>query len=252
MLRLKQEFAGFGNRGLSDRILISVPPRYGLDFEHLSFRLKVWNELKEKEFEPDVIAIDPLNSIARDDRMGDYRASFDSVRDFAAGFKKDVAIVIVAHTRKPRFDDQAKGRRLLHEFSGSYILTSVPRCAFIMQHASADPEDDRIVWSCCKNNDGACGAPSAWRRRDGLFVPIEDFDLDAFEAASQPRRTVTADDIRAVLADKAMTRKEAVKELMNLTGLKHSACYAALNPHVRFRDILEETDGLLRLKPQSN
>jgi hypothetical protein len=78
---------------------------------------------------------------------------------------------------------------------------------------------------------------------NGLFVPAEDFDMDGFLAPSQPRRTLTDDDIRAVLAGKAMTRSDAVNELMKHTGLGKSACYAALDPRGKFRDIFEEDDG---------
>ena len=251
-VRLKQEFDDIAGDDLDDYIRITAPPLYGLALRDPRFCSEVQKQLKEKKFEPDVIAIDPFNSIAQDDRMYDYRDALNTLRNFAAGFEKDVALVIVAHTRKPRGDERPRGRNLLHEFSGSHVLLTAARCAFVMQHASNDPEDDRIVWTCCKNNDGALGTPSAWLWRDGPFVPAEDFDMDALLAASQPRRTVTADDIRGVLADKAMTRNDAVKELMERTGLLKSACYAALEPSGRFRDILEEKDGLFRLKPQNN
>jgi hypothetical protein len=250
-IRLKQEFSDITEEGLDEHIRICEPPPYGLDFEDLSFCLKARSELKE--FKPDLIAIDPFNSIAHDDRMADYRSALNAARRFVAGFEREVAIVIVAHTRKPNADDRPKGRRLLQELSGSYVLGSVPRCVFIMQHASTNPEDDRIVWTCCKNNDGSLGSPSAWRRRNGLFVAVEDFKIEDLEADSSPRRTVTADDIRAVLADgKTMTRSEVMKELMDRTHLAKSACYAALDSRGKYRDILEENNGLLRLKAQNN
>jgi hypothetical protein len=249
-VRLKQEFDDIAGDGLDDYIRISEPPPYGLALRDPSFCLEVQNQLKE--FKPDVIAIDPFNSIAQDDRMESYREALMALRDFAAGFDKRVALVILAHPRKPRREDRPRGRELLHEFSGSHVLYAVARCAFIMQHVSNDPNDDRIVLTNCKNNDGALSSPSAWRRRNGLFEPVQDCEMDALLTASQPRRIVTADDIRAVLADKAMTRNDAVKELMKDTGLGKSACYAALDPSGRFRDLLEEKDGLLWLKPQNN
>jgi RecA-family ATPase len=249
-VRLKQEFDDIAEDGLEDYIRICLPPSYGLAIRDPSFCTSVRSQLKE--FNPDVIGTDPFNSIAQDDRMGDYRDALNALRNFAAGFGKEVALVIIAHTRKPRGDERPRGRDLLHEFSGSHVLLTAARCAFIMQHASSDPEDDRIVWTCCKNNDGTLGRPSAWRWRNGLFVPVEDCDMDALLAASQPRRTVTADDIRAVLAGNTMTRNDAVKELMKRTGLGKSACYDALGASGKFRDFLEEKDGLLRLKAQNN
>ena len=51
-----------------------------------------------------------------------------------------------------------------------------------MQAASDDTTDNRVVWTCCKNNDGDLGARSAWERRNGLFAPVADFDWTAFDA----------------------------------------------------------------------
>ena len=62
---------------------------------------------------------------------------------------------------------------------------------------------------------------------------------------------MTADDIRAVLADTAMTRNDAVRKLEKGMGLGKSACYAALQPDGKFSDILQEKDGMLQLKTKS-
>ena len=45
-----------------------------------------------------------------------------------------------------------------------------------MQAASEDPEDGRVVWTCCKNNDGDHGPRSAWERANGLFAAVQEFD----------------------------------------------------------------------------
>ena len=71
------------------------------------------------------------------------------------------ALGIVAHTRKPKTDERASGRALLNLLAGSYVLGSVPRTVFVMQAASDDTTDNRIVWTCCKNNDGELGRRSA-------------------------------------------------------------------------------------------
>ena len=51
-----------------------------------------------------------------------------------------------------------------------------------MQSASDDVAEDRIVWTCCKNNDGELGDRSAWIRCNGLFDPVSDFDWDAWNS----------------------------------------------------------------------
>ena len=72
-------------------------------------------------------------------------------------------------------------RSLLNEVAGSHVLGSVARCAFALQPASEEEADDRVVWSCCKNNDGELGSRSAWHRRNGLFAPCPDFDWEGFD-----------------------------------------------------------------------
>jgi hypothetical protein len=50
-----------------------------------------------------------------------------------------------------------------------------------VQAASDDVSDERIVLTCCKNNDGQLGERSAWIRRHGLFVPADCFDWEEFD-----------------------------------------------------------------------
>src|SRR5260370_21861568 len=103
---------------------------------------------------------------------------------------------IVANRRKPGADERATGRGLLNLLAGSYVLGSVPRCVFVMQAASDDPQDDQIVWTCCKNNDGELGARSSWQRRNGLFAPVDGFDWEAFDNPHRDQRvSITADDL---------------------------------------------------------
>src|SRR5580700_5072634 len=107
--------------------------------------------------------------------------TFESIRSIIPAGDDGPAIGIVAHTRKPQVGERSSGRALLNLLAGSYVLGSVPRCVFIMQAASDDVTDNRVVWTCCKNNDGELGRRSAWERCNGLFTPVQDFDWDAFE-----------------------------------------------------------------------
>jgi hypothetical protein len=61
----------------------------------------------------------------------------------------------------------------------------MPGCVFVMQSASDDVAEDRIVWRCCKNNDGELGDRLAWIRCDGLFDSVSDFDLDGWNSDGQ-------------------------------------------------------------------
>ena len=135
--------------------------------------------------------------------------------------------------------------------AGSYVLGSVPRTAFVMQAASDDTTDNRVVWTCCKNNDGELGARSAWERRNGLFAPVSEFDWDTFENPHKDDRvTITADDLATVFenGEKQLTKADTVRALQWLTEAGRTACYDALKLDGRFATHLRETDGLLSWK----
>lgn len=157
--------------------------------------------------------IDPWNAVANDDRMKDYREAFDVVLEvFQPSRDNGPSIGILAHTRKPLPGERAIGRALLNLLAGSYILGGTPRCVFVMQSASDDVEETRVVWTCCKNNDGKLGPRSAWERRNGLFVPT-DFDWDEWEHPSDGRSnrkfTGTIDDLLALIPkDQPIKREE--------------------------------------------
>jgi hypothetical protein len=124
---------------------------------------------------------------------------------------------------------------LLNLLAGSYVLGSVPRTVFVMQAASDDTTDNRIVWTCCKNNDGELGARSAWERRNGLFVPVTDFDWEAFDTPEKNKRElITEADVRAILEQGALPKPEARDALEETTGASRATVFRALSPKGRF------------------
>jgi hypothetical protein len=166
--------------------------------------------------------------------------------------EKSPALGIVAHTRKPKSDERANGRALLNLIAGSYTLGSIPRAAFVIQAASDDPEDDRIVFTCCKNNDGDLGMPSAWHRRNGIFMPVDDFDWEAFNGSADSRKTINEADLNKLFeGGQTIARKQAVERLMEMTGLSQRACYNALSLEGRFAGLLAENNGLLCLRNET-
>ena len=249
--RLKKEFAELDDPSLEDWIRVSDRPEFGLAFDSSEFR-RAFREACEK-FKPGVVMLDPWNAIARDDKQKDFRQAFEDIQDSLPKGDDAPALGIIAHTRKSRPEERRTGRALLAELSGSHALGSVPRSVFIMQAASDDPEDDRIVWSCAKNNDGELGARSAWHRRNGLFAPCDAFDWEEFDGGGGTRReTITEADVAEVFEHgrRQRTRKIAVEALMESTGFKHSSCYAALDPQGRFAAHLQlGADGLLSWIP---
>jgi hypothetical protein len=250
--RLKDEFSELPCKLINEHIRVSAPPAFGFAFESLEFAERLAEEISA--FSPDVVLLDPWNAAAKDDKAGDYLATFKAIRSVIPQGDGGPALGIVAHTRKPKPDERSSGRGLLNLLAGSYVLGSVPRCAFVIQAASEDPEDSRVVFTCCKNNDGPMGGASAWERRNGLFAPVENFDWKEFRGGvpKSDRVTLKKEDVAAVFGNgaAAVTLKRATELLQEQTGCGQSAAYAALGKGGRFKDRLQEgTDGLYRWIP---
>jgi AAA domain/CHC2 zinc finger len=248
--RLSREFAELDCDTLENFVRVCPPPPYGLCFGRDGFREQLTAAVAD--FAPDVVVYDPWNAAAREQDSREYLDTFDALRSVLPLGDDAPALGIVAHTRKPRADERGHaGRGLLNVLAGSYVLGSVPRCVFVMQLASDDPQDNRVVWTCCKNNDGELGARSAWERRNGLFVPVAEFDWEAFDNPHKDDRvTITADDVAEIFesGEKQLTKADAAKALQALTGAGRTACYNALRLDGRFAKQLRETQGLLSWK----
>jgi len=247
--RLQREFAGLDCPALEDFVRVCPPPPLGLAFDKAEFQAALAAAIDD--FKPDVIVVDPWNAVARDDKAKDYLETFNAIRAVIPTGDTTPALGIVHHTRKPKGDERATGRGLLNLLAGSYVLGSVPRSVFVMQAASDDPTDNRVVWTCCKNNDGELGGRSAWERRNGLFAPVADFDWTEFDRPASDRPTVTEADVAEVFqhGKRSLRRAEVVVELQKRTSAGKSACYNALKLDGRFARHLAESEGLLTWIP---
>jgi hypothetical protein len=243
--RLSKEFADIDEAGLDDYVRISEPPPYGLAFDSDGFRAEILQHVED--WEPAVVILDPWNQVAKGDKLNDIREALDWVME-SLPVENRPAVVIVAHTRKPKQAERIQGRGLLNELAGSHILGSVPRSIFVMQAASNDMEDDKVVWACAKNSDGESGPPTAWYRRNGLFDPCPDFDWEAYDKPEgETRPGIKLADMEQLFegGKRSMTRTRAVQELGDLTGFGRSARYAATDPNGRFgNQIIVEGDRL--------
>jgi hypothetical protein len=239
--RLAREFGELDCDALENFVLVCPPPPYGLCFARKGFKERLTAAVSD--FAPEVLIYDPWNAAARKQDSEEYLETFDALRSVLPHGDAAPALGIVAHTRKPRHDERASGRALLNLLAGSYVLGSVPRTVFVMQAATDETTDNRVVWTCCKNNDGDLGARSAWERRSGLFVPVHDFDWDEFDAPEKDKREkITESHMRSVFADGALTRQEAAKQLEALTEAHSSTCYHALEANGRFSKHLQFKD----------
>ena len=242
--RMKLEFSDLNCEAMDEFVQVTPPPPYGLCFDRVEFRDQLTARLSE--FDPGVVIIDPWNAASRDDRAKGYLETFEIIRSIIPAGDKAPAIGIVAHTRKPQAGERASGRALLNLLAGSYVLGSVPRSVFVMQSATDDVNDNRVVWTCAKNNDGELGRRSAWTRSNGLFAPVTDFDWDGFDNPETGKREITASLLAEIFGDKELSKTAAVAAIEK-RGFKKSAAYLALEDGGRFGDNLFTTPkGMLK------
>ena len=241
--RLKGELTDISEditEDLDDWLRITPPPTYGLAFTEPGFRAAIKEVIDD--WKPSLIIIDPWNRATQGDKQGDAQAALEGL--FAClpeDAAKKPAIMIVHHLRKKSSDHQRKsGRDLLHELAGTYQIGSSARCVFALEPASKDTDDDRVVLTCCKNNDGIEGTPSAWHRQNGLFGPCEDFDWEGFNEGEVKQQGVTLEALRGVLAGEGwLTKTEATNRLVDAGVCKRAAGFNAL---IRFDGHVEKDD----------
>jgi hypothetical protein len=242
-LRLSEEFFALPFADLDPWLRVSPPPPYGLTFTDAHFRGQLAEEISN--FKPDAILIDPWNAVAQDDKAKDYIETFNLIRSVVPAGDNGPAIGIVAHTRKPKHDERASRRGLMNLLAGSYVLASVSRAVFVLQPASVETEDNRVVFTCCENIDGPMGPQTAWIRRNGLFEPVPDFDWDAFRKPGANRVAISEEDMAAVFecGKRTLKRTAAHNALIEQSGCEKSAAYHALSANSRFRRRLSFRDG---------
>jgi len=229
-IRLKMEIGDLNCAVLDEWVLVSAVPPYGFAMTDRDFLAQFRAAILK--FKPDIIIIDPWNQCVKDSMEKDYWEGFERLRSCLPVGDDCPSLGIVAHTRKPRMGEKASGRSLLNLLSGSYVLTSVPRAVFVIQPASDDTEDRRVVFTNCKNNDGELTKRSVWERRNGLFAPVENFNWDDFDSGGkQPRKEVTEAHIREVFenGNARMVLKNAAEKLQEVADVGRTVAYDALN-----------------------
>lgn len=233
MYRLHEEAMLFDKEIVKDNLLVCDPPECGLCFRRGDFREVVKNAIATVM--PDVVALDPFNAVAQDQDSREYLQSIDLLRSVLPTGDDRPALLIAAHTRKPKTDERSNGRALLNMLAGSYTLGSVPRSVFVLQPASDDVEDDQVVLTCCKNNDGKLGPRTAWHRKDGLFIPEPNFSWVEFDAPDKDKRVLITESMVKESIGNGWTELSTARDsLKELSGASRSACYNALSLKGRF------------------
>ncbi|HWB61239.1 MAG TPA: AAA family ATPase [Chthoniobacteraceae bacterium] len=248
--RLQKEFSALPCEQLDAWIRVSEPPPFGLTLTNAEFQHDIRAALEE--FKPDCVILDSWNSAARDDKQRDYSETFDALRALLPKGPDKPALGIVAHTRKPQpAEKRTGGTGLMHILAGSHVLSSVPRSVFVMTRASEDESDDRVVWFNPKNNNGELIQRTAWRRGNGGFEAVGDFDWEAFDKTAEggaPQK-VTIDHLREVFEScDTMELSDAVERLMIVAGVSQSTVYRVLGEGGQFAAHLTRNGKMLAFK----
>jgi len=237
--RLKKEledaFADLPDVDMDDWLRITPPPPRGLAFNEPGFREELAKIIRE--FKPGLIIIDPWNRVAEGDKQADYRQALDDILAcLPEAAEEKPAVLILHHMRKKGSEHTRKqGRDLLHELAGSYQIGSAARCVFILEPASNHTSDPTVVLTCCKNNDGKEGEPTAWIRCNGLFQPALGFDMEVFRNgggnAQDPALAPAI--VNALYGMRGETKTQAVARLMGSGACQRSKAYQVLDTHPR-------------------
>jgi AAA domain len=241
--RLRLEFSSFDCSQVEDFIRVSEPPPFGLTLTNSEFQADISAALNS--FKPECVVFDPWNAAARDDKIREYAETFDALRNLLPTGSDKPALGIVAHTRKPQPNEKRTGGTgLMHLLAGSYILTSVPRCIFVMTRGSQDETDDSVVFFNPKNSNGANVPRSAWHRKLSGFVPATDFDWEKFDRPPEERRTITLEHLSGIFGggSRQLELSEAAHALATVTGVRDTSAYRALHPDGKFAKYLSK-DG---------
>jgi hypothetical protein len=247
--RLKEELAEAlpgGGHELDAWLGITPPPPYGLAFREPGFR----QELRERiaAFKPGLVIIDPWNRVADGDKQVDYRGALDAIFEcLPEDPSEKPALLVIHHMRKKSGEVVRKqGRDLLHELAGSYQIGSSARCVFVLEAASTDTTDNSVVLTCCKNNDGAEGPPTAWFRRNGLFEPNPDFDMEGFlegDPAIRAKRLPFEEVAKALRGMRGESKGAAAQRLVAANICERSTAYTLLKKFPG--NIEEDSNGKL-------
>jgi hypothetical protein len=194
--RLQHDYEGLFT-DLRGKVFFADLPT-GTHFNEEWFR----DQLKEiiKQNGIGMVILDPWTNVAPDLNHKEYSKAVELVLGCMPDEEENCpAIVVVAHLRKPDSGTKRKqGIELMHEVMGSQTLTSRSRFVLVMERANpTDPQDNRVVVTCAKNNDSPEAPRSCHRRGKATFEEVLDFDWSEYDegAKSAARSTYTLSDV---------------------------------------------------------
>ena len=238
--------------GLDYMVRISEPPDLGLMLANPGFRAELRSVMQD--FAPQLVVVDPWNACVRDEMAREFQEGLTFLKDITSSGPEKCATLILHHIRKPREGDRQRGRGLANLLAGSYQLVSVARSVMLMQPATDDVEDSRVVFTTAKSNDGDRGPRSCWRHVPSGFDLVDDFDFEEFDGGSgRPEPKVKEEHISAVFADGPISQAAAAKALQDMCGVGRSTAYQSLKADGgRFASLIRWQGSILTLRSAEN
>lgn len=249
-LRLRREFEAMSKANpkvdLSAWIRVSLPPEGGLPFHRAEFRRAF--KLAVDDWKPDVVILDPWTAVAAEDAAKDVVDKLAEIRSCLPPGDDCPALLIVAHTRKPKAEGMRRGRGLLNELSGSLALGATARSVYVLLPFTDEIRDDRVLWSCAKLSNGEPAGDSVWHRRVGDLFPKAKDDPAAFWDRDEPKErvAVSRDQLREVYGERvAMSREDLVAALEDAELCSYQTARRITGPagYLVTRSWITETPG---------
>lgn len=253
-MRLKKEFEAMRRHhpgvDFDSWVRVTLPPEGGLPFHRPEFRRELARLVGD--FKPDVLVVDPWTAVAAEDAAKDIIDKLAEIRSMLPPGDQCPALVIVAHTKKPRQEDRGnRGRALMYSVSGSQALVATARCVYVLLPFTDDIQDDRVLWACAKLSDSE-NPPSdtVWHRRLGtLFAHCDDNPEDYWAEERDERQWLTLDMVRDAMKGRTCTQSRLAEDLADQhNGGKGKSTVHRLLKKPPFVDHLENQSGLLSWK----
>lgn len=192
-----------------------------------------------------MVVLDTVSSAVIDETAKDFAHMFRGMKAVNYGLPIRPCWLLVHHRRKPKSED-SDGMGRLHQISGHQTLRRKPRTIIELERVTQQPGDRRVVATLLKNSNGKSeGDKHALLQTDTGFQEIEDFDFaecaNSSRGAGGHNQLITEKHIQDLFQNGRMSylKGEAVRRLMELTGAKDKAAYAALSDKGRFADLLK-------------
>lgn len=188
------------------------------------------------EFQPDIVAIDPLQHFG----IGDLNKDADMTKTclklkqtFAHG-NRDRAIVVLHHALTGASGAaKATGLDRASFARNSKVLHSWARAMINVTPATEDYS--KLVVACGKNNDGPEFTPFGVHRDTEtlIFERDPDFDLSAWQTernkGKSGKKAVPPEAVAGVLGERSLKKPDLVREIRTRFGLGQSSAYELIN-----------------------